>query len=108
MTKNNPVDNSNNSNDSGDSDNASSRQPDARLLALAAARASHWPHLFARVITHYLEINRLNEEELCSQLGCNLDTLNHLRLCGRPDNDPRSFSLDIQRVAEKLGLDAYL
>ncbi len=98
---------SNHTDNSDNSGNASNRQPDSDLLALAATRAARWPHLFARVITRYLEFNKLNEQELCSRLDCDLDTLNHLRLCGRPDKDPGSFSLDIQRVAEKLGLDMH-
>lgn len=76
------------------------------LLALAAARAADWPHLFAGIIARYLTLNNLTEQELCARLRCDRDTLNHLRLSGRPDPDPPAFALDIQRVAGKLGLSA--
>lgn len=76
------------------------------LLAWAAARGARWPHLFASLIARYLESNHLTELELCARLGCDLDTLNRLRLCGRPDPDASAFALDINRVAGKLYLDA--
>src|SRR5215217_3600768 len=86
-------------------DNAGDRELDGKVLAWAAARAADWPHLFSGLIDRYLDMNDLTEEELCARLRCDLDTLNHLRLCGRPDPDPAAFALDVQRVAEKLNLD---
>lgn len=77
-----------------------------RLLALAARRAADWPHMFAGIIASYLELNGLTEEELCSQLGCDGPTLDLLRLCSRPDPEPYAFSVDIERIAKKFGLDA--
>lgn len=87
-------------------DNDNSQGFSSDLLAWAAARASGWPHLFSGLIDRYLELNGLSEEELCERLHCDRDTLNHLRLCGRPDPDPAEFTVDIQRVADKLNLDA--
>ena len=82
------------------------RELDGDLLAWAAARAGEWPHLFASIISQYLEIEGIGEEDLCYRLGCDLDTLNRLRLCGRPDHDPSAFTLDVQRVADKFHIDA--
>lgn len=79
---------------------------DDNLLALAASRAAAWPHMFAQVIARYLELNGWSEEALCAHLGCSKPTLDRLRLCSRPDPDPYSFLVDIERIAEKLGLDA--
>ena len=79
---------------------------DSRLLAWAARRAGDWPHLFASVIDRYVEVNKLDEQALCARLGCDRDTLDRLRLCSRPDPDPMAFAIDVQRVADKLGLDA--
>jgi hypothetical protein len=86
--------------------NADSQGLDSDLLAWSAARAARWPHLFSNVLDRYLDLNDLDEEDLCSLLHCDRATLNHLRLCGRPDPDPSEFAIDIQRVAGKLGLDA--
>ena len=66
------------------------------------------PHLLSWVLARYREINGLSEEEVRNMLGCDRDTYNHLRLCGRPDPDPAEFAVDVQRVAEKLGVDAGL
>ena len=86
--------------------NADNHGLESNLLAWSATRAANWPHLFASVIDRYLELNELTEDELSAYLHCDHNTLNHLRLCGRPDPDPSAFALDIQRVADKLGLDA--
>lgn len=79
---------------------------DNNLLSWSAARAARWPHLFSGLIERYLELNNLSEAALYSLLRCDSATLNHLRLCGRPDPDPSEFAIDIQRVADKLVLDA--
>lgn len=81
---------------------------DKTLLARAASRAAAWPHLFAWVLARYQQINDLTNEDVCDMLACDRDTLNHLRLCGRPDPDPAEFAIDVQRVADKLGVDAAL
>jgi len=79
---------------------------DSNLLAQSAARAARWPHLFSSIIDRYLALNNMGEAELCSQLHCDRTTLNHLRLCGRPDLNPAEFATDVQRVADRFGLDA--
>lgn len=79
---------------------------DGNLLAWSAARAARWPHLFSGLIDRYLELNNLSEADLCSLLRCDSATLNHLRLCGRPDPDPSAFALDLQRVADRFRLNA--
>lgn len=86
--------------------NANNQEQGSNLLAWSAARAAKWPHLFSNLIERYLELNNLSEVMLCARLHCDQHTLNHLRLCGRPDPDPSAFALDVQRVADKLGLNA--
>ncbi len=86
--------------------NSDNQELDSKLLAWSAARAARWPHLFSSLIDRYLELNNLSEESLCARLHCDLDSLNHLRLCGRPDPEMSAFALDVQRVADKLGLNA--
>jgi hypothetical protein len=62
--------------------------------------------MFAWVLACYQEINKLTDAAVCAQLACDVDTLNQLRLCGRPNPDPAEFAIDVQRVAERVGLDA--
>jgi hypothetical protein len=76
------------------------------LLARAAARAARWPHLFAGIIESYQQVHGLSDEQVCAMLACDRDTLNHLRLCARPDPDPAAFAIDIERIAYRFGLDA--
>jgi len=90
-------------NESNDADN---QVLNGNLLAWSAARAARWPHLYSGLIERYLELNDLSEDDLCALLKCDRATLNHLRLCGRPDPDPAEFAIDIRRVADKLSLDA--
>src|SRR4051794_731181 len=78
------------------------------LLAKVAARASSRPYLFAYVLARYAQINNLNDDGLCSYLGCDVVTLNRLRLCCRPDFEEPFFAFDIRLVAEKLNLNPYL
>lgn len=81
---------------------------DGTLLARAADYAASRPHLLSWVLARYGAINGLSQEEVREMLGCDPDTYNHLRLCGRPDPDPAEFAIDVQRVAERLGIDAGL
>ena len=76
------------------------------LLTLAAARAGGHPHLFASVLARYADLNNLDDAGLRAELGCDAPTLTRLRLCLRPDADPAAFTLDVQRIAESLGLNA--
>lgn len=76
------------------------------LLTLAAARAGGHPHLFASVLARYAALNNLDDAGLRAEIGCDARTLTRLRLCLRPGPDPSAFTLDIQRLAESLGLNA--
>ncbi len=77
------------------------------LLDQAARRAAGHEHLFAAILARYSAINGLDEEGLRAYLKCDAATLTRLRLCGRPDPEAPAFALDIQRIAERLGLDAH-
>jgi hypothetical protein len=79
---------------------------DDELLSQAASHAANRPHLFASVLTRYADLNNLDDDGLRAEIGCDARTLTRLRLCLRPDPDPGAFSLDIQRIAETLGLNA--
>jgi hypothetical protein len=85
---------------------AESSPPDDELLSLAASRGANRPQLFASVLARYAGLNNLDDDSLCAELGCDARTLTRLRLCLRPDADPAAFSLDVQRIAESLGLNA--
>jgi hypothetical protein len=75
------------------------------LLAEAAERAAERPEFFANVLARYAEIHAFTKQDLCAQLGCDLDTLIRLSLCATPDREPYAFQIDVRRVAEKLGLE---
>jgi ribosomal protein L12E/L44/L45/RPP1/RPP2 len=77
---------------------------DSELLAWAASRAAKWPHLLSSVIERYRRAHGLSDEQLCDMLGCDLDTLNRVRLCARPDPDSAAFAIDIQRIAGRFGV----
>ena len=83
---------------------AESSPPDDELLSLAASRGANRPHLFASVLARYAGLNNLDEAGLRAEIGCDPRTLTRLRLCLRPDADPAAFTLDVQRIAESLGL----
>jgi hypothetical protein len=85
---------------------AENSPPDDELLSLAASRGADRPHLFASVLARYAGLNGLDDAGLRAEIGCDARTLNRLKLCLRPDADPGAFSLDIQRIAESLGLNA--
>ncbi|MDQ3929709.1 MAG: hypothetical protein M3328_11265 [Chloroflexota bacterium] len=85
---------------------AETSPPDDELLSLAASRAANRAHLFASVLARYAGFNNLDDENMRAELGCDARTLTRLRLCLRPDPDPAAFTLDVQRIAESLGLNA--
>ena len=93
-------------NKTNNSSNNEDQELSGGMLARAAAHATKWPHLLANVVDRYLKLNHLTEDDLCLLLRCDLDSVNHLRLCGRPDADPMAFSIDIKRLADKFDLDA--
>jgi len=77
------------------------------LLDQAARHAASHEHLFAAILARYSALNGLDEEGLRAHLHCDAATLTRLRLCGRPEPEAPAFALDIQRIAEKLDLDAH-
>ncbi|HKP52999.1 MAG TPA: hypothetical protein VJ183_10135 [Chloroflexia bacterium] len=81
---------------------------DDDLLARAASRAAGHKHLFASILARYSALKGLDDESLRAHLKCDAATLNRLRLCGRPDPDAPAFAIDIQRIAERLDLDAII
>jgi hypothetical protein len=85
---------------------AESSPSDDELLSLAASRGADRPHLFASVLARYAGLNNLDDDSLRAEIGCDARTLTRLRLCLRPDADPAAFTLDVQRIAESLGLNA--
>jgi hypothetical protein len=84
------------------------RRMQSEKLARAAQQAASKEHLFASLLARYSTVHGLSDPALCARLNCDEDTLNRLRLCGRPDPDPSSFALDVQRIAERFGLDPSL
>jgi hypothetical protein len=76
------------------------------LLDQAARRAAGHEHLFAAILARYSALTGLDDEGLRAHLHCDAATLTRLRLCARPDPEAPAFALDIQRIAERLDLDA--
>ncbi|MEO8287942.1 MAG: hypothetical protein ABI670_16055 [Chloroflexota bacterium] len=83
----------------------SERRMQSEKLARAAQQAASKEHLFASQLARYAKANSLSDPALCARLHCDQDTLNRLRLCGRPDPDPSAFALDVRRIADRFGLD---
>src|SRR5207237_2578202 len=54
-------------------------------LERLARRVLRGPLFLAAPLTRFAESHRLDDEGLAARLGCDRDTLTHLRLCRNPD-----------------------
>jgi hypothetical protein len=73
------------------------------LTRRAAERAASRAFFLASVLLPFAQGEGLDDHGLASYLGCRDDQLAALLLCRRPD--PRTFARDVQRIAERFGLD---
>jgi hypothetical protein len=79
---------------------------DRRIAAKLVARLAGVPETMAWVIARYKEIEQVDDALVARQLNIDVHQLHHLALCGRP----RSviFDLDIETIAEHIGVDQQL
>jgi hypothetical protein len=73
-------------------------------LARLANRAAIDPHFLAFALAEYATAEGLDEAGLAAALGVPPDRLPHVRLCPAPRVDPDGFREDVERVADKFGL----
>jgi hypothetical protein len=71
------------------------------LLERLAARCAADPTFLAHALAAYQRRHGLTDELLADALGCTLDALTRLRLCGMPR--VHCFADDCRLVAEKFG-----
>lgn len=69
-----------------------------------ARRVQSDPFFLAAVLARYAASQQLNDGALALQLGCDHDTLTHLRLCRSPDPTPPHFWQDVERIATRFHL----
>ncbi|HEY8475660.1 MAG TPA: hypothetical protein VIN09_02190 [Chloroflexota bacterium] len=74
------------------------------LLRRAAERAATEPSLLASLLRAYRELQGMDEEQLASELECNVADLSRLGLCRRPDPGSARFRADVQRIAAHVGV----
>lgn len=79
-------------------------QTDQALLRRAARRAGARPSFLALALLAYARAEGLDDPALARRLGCPPADLPALLLCRRPSQD--SFRADVERIAERFGLDA--
>lgn len=78
-----------------------------RLFARAAAMAEHNPRLTGWALSRYVEIMDIDHLQLAEELGCSMENLARLALCGRPTRDTATYTADIDRIAAHTGVDPY-
>ncbi len=74
-------------------------------LTRLALRVRSDPFFLASALARYAESQRLDDNALAAQLGCDRNTLTHLRLCRNPDPTPPHFWNDVERIAGRFRLD---
>lgn len=77
-----------------------------RLLGLAANRAARRDFYLASALDAYKSIHGLDDASLARELGCDLDSLDRLRLCRRPSVESAGFRTDVQAIADRFSVDA--
>lgn len=70
-----------------------------------AARAAVDPHFLASALAEYARAHGLDDAGLAAALGTDAAGLAHARLCRTPRADPDGFRADVERVADRFGLD---
>ena len=79
--------------------------PSDSLIRLAA-RASADPWFFGSVLAGYQRRHQLDDAGLAAVLGCDVDTLTHLRLCRRPGLAVGwTVEEDLRTIAAACGID---
>ena len=79
---------------------------DPRLLRRAAERAGERRFFLASALLPYARAEGLDDAGLADRLGCTPEDLPALLLCRRPGNEGGRFRMDVERIAERFGLDA--
>jgi len=74
-------------------------------LERLARRVQSDQFFLAAPLARYAESQRLDDRALAAQLGCDGETLTHLRLCRNPDPMPPHFWNDVERFAARFRLD---
>lgn len=74
------------------------------LTIRTARRAAVRPYFLAFALERYAEGRQMDEAALTAALGATPETLAHARLCRTPRTDPAGLREDVDRIADKFGL----
>src|SRR5262249_45529081 len=75
------------------------------LLEKLARRVARDAYFLAAPLARFAHGQSLDDRGLAAKVGCNLETLTHLRLCRNPDPAPPSFWNDVHQIATRFGVD---
>jgi hypothetical protein len=76
----------------------------AKPLEYLAGRASERPFYLGSTLALFAESEQFDDSGLCRFLSCPVGTLPLLRLCRTPDEAPTDFRRDVQKIAERFGV----
>ena len=79
---------------------------DRDLLELAARRARDREFYLASALREYQTLRQIDDATLAKQLGCDLGTLDQVRLCRRPGPESHTFRTEVQAIAQRFGVTA--
>jgi hypothetical protein len=74
-------------------------------LDALAGRVESEPFFLASTLALFARSEALDEEALCRFLRCPRESFAMLRLCRTPDEEPTGFQRDLERIAERFGID---
>ena len=77
-----------------------------RHLERLARRVGEDEFFLAAPLARVADSQQLDDAALAVRLGCDVETLTHLRLCRNPDPQPPHFWQDVERIAGRFQLDA--
>jgi len=76
------------------------------LLELAGERATQREFYLASSLRLYQSLRNIDDVALARHLGCDIETLDEVRLCRRPDVESADFRSDVQAIAQRFGVGA--
>src|SRR5215207_10562199 len=79
---------------------------DRELLRRVAERAGARRFFLASALLPYARAEGLDDGALAERLGCAPADLAALLLCRRPKGEGAQFRMDVERIADRFGLDA--
>lgn len=78
-----------------------------KLFELANRKIENQQEFMAFYLRKYLEIERISEKKLCSELNCSIEAYYKLALCKAPDFNALNFITRLKNISKYTGIEVW-